>query len=165
MTREVKIRKPVHVIGYGNPGRQDDGLGPMFVHALKEWRYQLTLDDPYQLTVEDATTFEPDHVVVFVDAATNLNEPYHFTALHPSTEDGLSSHRLSPRSLLQLSKTVFGKTPEAYLMAIKGIEFDDFEEKLSCEASSNLKAALAFFEGWLNEHGLSTKLQAENQHA
>ena len=44
----------IQVIGYGNPGRQDDGLGPAFVQALRNKGYTFPTSDPYQLTVEDA---------------------------------------------------------------------------------------------------------------
>ena len=145
----------IQVIGYGNPGRQDDGLGPMFVKALRERRDDLSLSDPYQLTVEDALSFTNDSIIVFVDAAKQLDKPFDFTPAHPSPEHGLSSHILSPESLLQLTETVFGVRPTAYVLAIKGQEFDRFEESLTDIAQQHLNLALAFFTEWLDEQRFS----------
>lgn len=146
------VAPSVQVIGYGNPGRQDDGLGPMFVDALRKSGYALSLSDPYQLTVEDALSFTDETVVVFVDAAKQLSKPFEFAEAKPSTEHGLGSHTLSPQSLLQLSETIFGVRPTAYVLAIKGEQFDDFEESLSPQAQQNLDQALDFFRKWLSKN-------------
>ena len=45
----------VLVIGYGNPGRMDDGLGPATIDELEKLAIDgVDLDADYQLTVEDA---------------------------------------------------------------------------------------------------------------
>ena len=154
-----KGKTSIQVIGYGNPGRQDDGLGPAFAKSLRHMGYTFPISDPYQLTVEDALSFSDDTLVIFVDAAKSLPSPFTFEEVHPGTEHGLSSHSVSPESLLQLSETVFSVRPRAYILAIKGYEFDDFEESLSPKAQQNLDDALAFFEHWFsreqgNEHNM-----------
>lgn len=141
----------IQVIGYGNPGRQDDGLGPSFAKALRDKGYEFPISDPYQLTVEDALSFTGDTLVIFVDAAKTLSSPFTFEEVYPGTKHGLSSHSVSPESLLQLSDTVLGNRPRAYILAIRGYEFDHFEESLSPEAQQNLDDALAFFEHWLSD--------------
>lgn len=148
-------RHSVLVIGYGNPGRQDDGLGPAFVKALRTSQYQLILSDPYQLTVEDALSFSDELPVVFVDAAKQLDQPFRFWEVNPSSDHGLGSHTLSPEALLQLSKTVFGVNPKAFILAIQGYHFDDFDEQLSSAALHNLKQALEFFNQWLSDNAVS----------
>jgi hydrogenase maturation protease len=145
-------RRSVLVIGYGNPGREDDGLGPAFVHALPINDYELTLSDPYQLTVEDALSFKDDMLVVFVDAAKHLSEPFEFLEVQPSAAHELGSHTLSPEALLQLSDTVFGVRPQAFIMAIRGYQFDNFDEQLSEPATNNLRQAIEFFNQWLTEN-------------
>ena len=43
------------VLGFGNPGRLDDGLGPAVVEALRAYELPgVTMDADYQLRVEDA---------------------------------------------------------------------------------------------------------------
>ena len=45
------------VIGYGNPGRLDDGLGPAVASAMEEFNLPgVSVDSNYQLTVEDAAS-------------------------------------------------------------------------------------------------------------
>jgi Ni,Fe-hydrogenase maturation factor len=48
--------KRVLVLGYGNPGREDDGLGPAFATEISQLgRQNVTVLDNYQLMIEDAT--------------------------------------------------------------------------------------------------------------
>ncbi len=145
-------RRSILVIGYGNPGREDDGLGPAFVNALPINDYELTLSDPYQLTVEDALSLKDDMLVVFVDAAKHLPEPFEFLEVQPSAAHELGSHSLSPEALLQLSDTVFGVRPQAFIMAIRGYQFDNFNEQLSEPATHNLLQAIKFFNQWITEN-------------
>jgi len=66
----------VLVIGYGNPGRRDDGLGPALAERLQELRLPgVDVDADYQLTVEDAAAAAEHDVVVFADAAQAGPEP------------------------------------------------------------------------------------------
>ena len=45
----------VLVIGYGNPGRQDDGLGAAVIERLEALGLEgVTVDADYQLNIEDA---------------------------------------------------------------------------------------------------------------
>lgn len=163
-----KNRHPILVIGYGNPGREDDGLGPAFVKAFRDSAYKITLTDPYQLTVEDALSFKDDMIVVFVDAAKHLSEPFVFSQAQPSTEHGLGSHALSPEALLQLSDTVLDVRPQAFIMAIRGYQFDAFDEQLSAAATHNLNQAIDYFNQWLSDNATlknSEQNQTETPHA
>ena len=43
------------LIGFGNPGRLDDGLGPALADAIEKLALPgVTVESNYQLTVEDA---------------------------------------------------------------------------------------------------------------
>ena len=67
----------VLIIGYGNPGRLDDGLGPALAEIMEEKRLPgLTVDANYQLAVEDAAQVAQYDVVVFADAAIAGDGPY-----------------------------------------------------------------------------------------
>ncbi|MFL7814309.1 MAG: Ni/Fe hydrogenase, partial [Anaerolineales bacterium] len=64
----------VLVYGYGNPGRQDDGLGIALVDKLEEWASQQGLDgvqfeNNYQLNIEDAEAISGKDLVIFADAS------------------------------------------------------------------------------------------------
>ena len=81
MTRRRQVDAKVLVIGYGNPGRLDDGLGPALAAAIESAAPAgVTVDADYQLTVEDAAAVAEHDVVVFADAAVDGPEPFYFRA-------------------------------------------------------------------------------------
>lgn len=135
----------VLLIGFGNPGRMDDGLGPMLAEELEGAGTEgLDVESDYQLTVEDAEAVSRYDKVIFVDASANGPEPFDFREIQPGGAPGFSSHSVEPDEVLMLAKTLFGKTPKAYLMGIRGYEFNEFGEGLSERAAGNLKSAVEF---------------------
>ena len=53
-------------IGYGNPGRLDDGLGPAMAEAVEKLNLPgVVTDSDYQLTVEDAAEVAKYDLVIF----------------------------------------------------------------------------------------------------
>jgi len=150
------------IIGYGNPGRQDDGLGPAFIQQLSHLETeQVHLRSNYQLTVEDAYDAQDYEQVIFVDACLNSGQisklnssqdkeiPFLFEQIENTNDTGLGSHSLSPNGVIRLCETLYNKSPKAFVLAILGYEFDQFEECLSAPANANLQAALRFFQTWL----------------
>lgn len=137
------------LIGYGNPGRRDDGLGPALAQAMETAGIDgLDVDSDYQLTVEDADAVARHEVVVFADASVNAEAPFEFKPIMPGGALGFSSHSVEPEALLMLAKTLFGKEPAAYVLGIRGYEFNQFGEGLSAGAVGNLKASVDFLKGW-----------------
>ncbi|HQH28929.1 MAG TPA: hypothetical protein PLP17_16170, partial [Oligoflexia bacterium] len=100
----------------------------------------------YQLTVEDSAAFEKCDVVVFVDASTCGTEPFEFSRLEGAKELSFTTHSIKPEGVLALAGELFGRTPDAYTLSIRGYEFNSFGEGLSPQAADNLKAALVFAE-------------------
>lgn len=139
------------VIGYGNPGRLDDGLGPAFAEQAEALALpHVTVESNYQLNIEDAELISHYDVVVFADASVDAVEPFVFepmVAKPPMV--GFSSHSVTAASLLGLASQLFESMPEAYAMAIRGYEFDEFGECLSDRARENLLAAVDFLENWV----------------
>jgi len=132
-------------IGYGNPGRQDDGLGPACASIVESQGIKnLDVESNYQLVVEDSMALAEHDVVVFVDASKDCNAPFEFSTITPEFTRSFSTHLLDPQTLLATTQHLFGKHPEAYLMQIRGYNFDEFSEQLSLEAENNLKKAAAF---------------------
>ena len=73
LSREPRIL----VLGYGNPGRQDDGLGPAVAAGIDGLGWpNITAYDNYQLNIEDAVDVAENDVVWFVDAAKAGQAPY-----------------------------------------------------------------------------------------
>ncbi|MEI6148310.1 MAG: hydrogenase maturation protease, partial [bacterium] len=113
--------RSVLLIGYGNPGRLDDGLGPQLAVELGGRGIPgLTVDSDYQLTVEDADSVARHEVAVFADAAAAGSEPFYFRKLAPGGSSGIGSHSVEPAEVLALSQTLFNRLPEAYVLGIRG---------------------------------------------
>ena len=141
------------VYGYGNPGRQDDGLGIALLEHLEQWAKregpaQLTFDSNYQLNAEDALTISAHDVVVFVDATKEGAEPFSFQQIKPRATIAFSTHAMTPESVLALCTELYGKQPVAYLLAIHGYEWEP-NAKLTPAAQANLTAAQEFITVWL----------------
>ncbi len=135
----------VLVIGYGNPGRLDDGLGPAMAAILEKQRLTgVTVDSAYQLSVEDAAAIAEHEVVVFVDASLRVTEPFGFERVTPVASIAFSSHTLEPPALLALAHDLFGSQAPGFTMAIRGYEFNGLGEELSTGAELNLALAAQF---------------------
>lgn len=134
----------VLVIGYGNPGRKDDGLGPAFAEGIGEAAIPgVTVDANYQLSIEDAVDIASHDIVLFADADMSGPAPYCLRRLEPTPWLGFTSHSISPGALLALAKERFGARCEAWVLGIRGYEFDEYGEGLSQKARENLKVAIA----------------------
>lgn len=134
------------ILGWGNPGRLDDGLGPAFAEALERRALpDVTVDSDYQLTMEDAAEVARYARVVFVDADRAGPAPFHMRRLRP-TRDGssFSTHSVAAGAVLALSRDLFGGEPEAWQVGIRGYDFDEFGEGLSEQARENLQRAVTF---------------------
>ncbi|HEY3449172.1 MAG TPA: hydrogenase maturation protease [Myxococcales bacterium] len=134
------------MLGIGNPGRQDDGLGPTLAEQVESWGLPgLTVDSDYQLTVEDSATAAEHDVLVIADAAASGPEPFCFRVLKPSEHLEFSSHSVEPGGVIGLARHMFGKAPAAYVLGVRGYSFDHcLEPGLSDQARANLDAALKF---------------------
>jgi hydrogenase maturation protease len=135
--------------GYGNPGREDDGLGAAFTEEISNWALDhdlnvaLTVDQNYQLNVEDAKTMAEHDVVIFVDATKEEIEDYSFEQIMPSPEASFTMHSVSPEYLFHLCISLFEQKPLTYVLSIKGYHWE-FREGLSPKAKENLEKALNF---------------------
>lgn len=135
------------LIGYGNPGRLDDGLGPALAEKLAEKAIPgLTVDANYLLTVEDAHAVAAHDVVIFADASVNGPEPLSFRRIMPAPALSFSSHSNQPEAILGLARVLFGAETRGYVLAIRGYRFDEFGEELSPGACGNLDVAVRLIE-------------------
>lgn len=137
------------LIGYGNPGRGDDGLGPAFAERIEQAGLSgVTVMVDYQLTVEHAFDVAEAGQVVFADALIGGDGPFRFAPAHPVIDADITSHNLSPEAVLTLARTLYDATPEAHVMGIAGQAFGEVREGLSGPALGNLDRAVAFFLDW-----------------
>ena len=133
------------LIGYGNPGRLDDGLGPALAARIESASLKgVTVEADYQLTVEDAVDVSQHDVVIFADAAVKGKEPFFFNEIRSKSPMSLSSHSVSAEAILFYAENLFQAKTRAYVLGIRGYEFNDFEERLSERAEQNLEEAFQF---------------------
>ena len=136
------------LIGYGNPGRGDDGLGPALAERLESGAPpELTVDSDYQLTVEHAFDLAAYDAVIFADAAVVGAGPFFYRPLQPRSPRSFTTHSLAPEAVLYLARTLFQANTEAYVLGIRGYEFGLFRESLSAAAERNLESACTFVLG------------------
>ena len=127
------------VIGIGNNTRQDDGLGWCFIDELEKVGFNNDhLIQKYQLMVEDADLIVNYENVFFVDASKNeIKNGFSIEEIFPSKEFAFSTHSIPAEQVLNLCKSVFNKTPKAYMIAIQGYNWD-IKIGLSKRAQVNL---------------------------
>ncbi len=142
----MKDKRKVLLLGIGNSGRADDGLGWAFIDAIKdqlppycdaEYRYQLQIED-----AELATHYD---TVVFVDAHKgNFEEGFTWEECIPRSNSNFTSHQLSPEEVIYLASSIYQKKPNSFILGIMGEKFC-LELGLSDSARANLKKSLDYF--------------------
>jgi len=151
--------RAVLVYGYGNPGRRDDGLGPRAAEKIEELALEhVRVESGYQPQIEDAAEVAGCGLALFVDAAAEGAEPFSVRKLAPEEGAFFSSHAVKPEHVLAICEKHFGQVPEAYLIGIRGYEFD-FSEGLTERAQKNLDEALAYIVQLLAEQKGKTMAQ------
>lgn len=133
------------LIGFGNPGRLDDGLGPAFAELFSSFQLPgVVIDSDYQLVVENAAEIAGFDVVVFADASVEGREPFYFEEIVPTQAMSFSSHSVSPQAVLSMTRDLFNAPTRGYLLGIRGYEFNEYTERLSPKAEDNLRQAADF---------------------
>ena len=149
-------RKPkILIYGYGNPGRQDDGLGVMLSEQIEKWLHDneithVDTDSNYQLNLEDAAGISGYDTVVFADASHAEIQDFLFEKLLPSPSVEFTMHSVSPGFILHMCGQVFDHVPDAYLLHIKGYCWE-FMQELTPGAGQNLEKAVAFVKQFIEQ--------------
>jgi hydrogenase maturation protease len=159
------------LIGIGNPGRGDDGLGPALLERLAGAAPEsipegLIIDVPggcaavwkYQLNIEDAALIADYDRVVFADASasaapgTAALEP-----IQPAAAITFTTHELPPASVLALGQDLYGRSPAAWLLAMAGSSWE-LGQGLSDPAAAALDIGEALLRSWLENAAGSAML-------
>ncbi len=134
MTSKTRIL----IYAFGNPGRQDDGLGNHLVEELEPWLKergfdQVTTESNYQLNIEDADNIKDRDIVVFVDASIEDIDDFHLGLVEPSEgRSEFTMHAASPAFILALCIKLYRKHPETYLLqtgAMNGNSWKSFHQR------------------------------------
>lgn len=153
------------VYGYGNPGRQDDGLGIALTQKLEAWVSEnkitgIEFDSNYQLNIEDAAAIAEKDLVIFADASEEDIEDFCLSRVDGSSKVSFTTHAASPGYIVQLCEELFQKEPLVFLLHIKGYEWA-FEEGLSERARANLDQAVEYMQTLLADPESAIKSQEE----
>lgn len=134
------------LIGIGNSGRQDDGLGWAFLDHLKpELPNNFDCEYRYQLQIEDAEMISHYQKVFFIDAdKTPKTKGFTIQKCFPKETHHFSSHALPPETILYLASSVYSKNPESFIVGISGESYE-LKIGLTKTAKSNLNKALTSF--------------------
>jgi hydrogenase maturation protease len=132
-------------LGYGNPGRLDDGLGPALAARIEALSLKgMTVEADYQLAVENAFDVSMHDIVIFADAAVRGKAPFFFKEIHPRSPLSLGTHSVSPEAVLFFAERMFHSQARAYVLGVRGYEFNGYNERLSERAEKNLEEAFQF---------------------
>jgi hydrogenase maturation protease len=142
--------KDLLIIGIGNSGRSDDGLGWLMLDALRKQFNGVDFLYRYQLQIEDAELLSHYPTVIFVDATKEpMKNGFFFKPCHPNNGLGLTSHMLEPETILWLENQLYETKPATFVLGIEGKKWG-----LSTEPSeiglSNLSMARDFLEKNIN---------------
>jgi hydrogenase maturation protease len=140
------------MLGWGNPARGDDGLGPALVETLQaeagarddiEWLIVHQLEP--ELTLDLAGRAR----VLLVDASEDAAPPFDVAPVAPARDAMPGTHAMGPPALLRAYELVHAAPPPpCVLLAIRGESFD-LGETLSEAGARNLRAASAWAKDWL----------------
>jgi hydrogenase maturation protease len=154
------------IIGYGNADRQDDGVGWHIIRNLAEKIGCEVPDDPgapieidnevvdllyiLQIYPELAETLSHYQRVCFVDAHTaDIKEDICWSEISPAFERSPLTHHMSPKTVLSISATIYGTTPDTILVSIRGFSFK-FLRELSPKTAALTNEATNRIWAWIN---------------
>ena len=144
---------PILVLGWGNPSRGDDALGPEFIARASalpappgapaiEW-----LTD-FQLQVEHALDLVGRSQVLFVDASVACEAPFQVEPLRSASNHALTSHAMAPQAVMQVFERIQGHPPPPCTLLARRARAFEVGSGLGAEAQAHLEQALAWFGTW-----------------
>jgi hydrogenase maturation protease len=132
------------VIGYGNALRSDDSIGLRVAEAIAAANYPgVQVRSVCQLLPELAAELAEARIVFFVDALEHHGRAaVELTPVAAKETTNWSTHTADPRTLLALTRAVYGRTPRAWWLTVPGRNFD-VGEGLSVVAEADMRQAIA----------------------
>lgn len=146
------------IIAYGNPSRRDDGVGFHVLNALRKQlgRAPLSLEEDgtdelggridticlHQLAPELAELVAEYDVVVFIDAHVPNAYPELIREELVGNECSIGpvTHHMKPEMIMAVVRALYGKAPKAWLISVRGHDFD-FGMELSPQTAALVEEA------------------------
>jgi hydrogenase maturation protease len=134
------------IIGYGNTLRNDDGVGVKTAEFIETRNYPNTrVITTHQLTPELAADIAEVDRVIFMDAILTDDLNIQIKRLELNADRASLGHAESPESLLNFTRSIYGKTPIAYGVYIPATNCE-FGEEFSEVTREAMKKAIAAIE-------------------
>ncbi|ESQ14963.1 MAG: hypothetical protein N838_10105 [Thiohalocapsa sp. PB-PSB1] len=135
---------PILVFGIGNPSRGDDALGPLLIERLMREQAVgrlpgVDLLTDFQFQPEHALDLRTRRQLVVVDANLNGAAPFAVHRLAPDAGMSHSTHAMGAAELLAITLRLYGRAPDAWLLAVRGVDFE-LGSDLSSPARDHLDA-------------------------
>jgi hydrogenase maturation protease len=133
------------IIGYGNPQRKDDGIGPYVIEQLSRDLGKgtaIALRSLHQLDPVLAEELQGAERLILVDATLEpLKRGLRWTRIQPLRElSPYGMHHLKPSTLAGLLESLYQRSPATWLVSVQGNDFG-FGEGLSLEAQEKAERA------------------------
>ncbi len=133
------------IIGYGNPHRKDDGIGPYVVDRLSACLGEgpgISLRSLHQLDPVLAEELQGVEVLILVDATVEpLEQGLRWTRVRPKQDLSVrDTHHLRPEGLAGLLESLYQCYPAVWLVSVQGNDFS-FGEGLSLDAQEKAQRA------------------------
>jgi hydrogenase maturation protease len=140
------------VLGYGNPLRGDDGVGPHVAEIVESWKIPgVKAMACHQLTPELVKEIKRVKRVLFIDATMDqLSDGYTAYRAEPHKSRRSLGHHETPGNLLALARDLEQAEPDAWLVTISALALEH-GEAISEIAEDNMKRALVWIRAWLAE--------------
>ena len=133
------------VLGYGSTLRGDDRAGRVAAERLAQEGYT-ALSLP-QLAPELAERIAAVERVVFLDVSVTVAPgAVEVTRIEPAPPGQPLEHQASPRVLLELARTCYGWSGQAWLVGM-GVESFDLSEELTPAAATAVERAVSAARG------------------
>ncbi|MCX7796721.1 MAG: hydrogenase maturation protease [bacterium] len=138
---EASKETSILVIGYGNPARCDDGIGEYVTERLLSEGINVDILTCQELGPELCEDISGCGLVFFIDAGIEQNEAFLIREITPKYKTPIFSHHISPEMLLAITEELYNVRPKAYLVSIKGYNFD-FGFEITEMAKQNSERAI-----------------------
>ncbi len=144
----------VLIVGYGNPLRGDDGVGPEVARRLAA-----EFQDPdievlreLQLKPELAESMSRAELAIFIDArADDQPGEVRIEEVVPSEPERTFTHQFAPPMLLMTAQVLYSRIPRAFLVSVGGENFE-LSEGLSEAVQRAIPEVLATVRRLISSH-------------
>lgn len=146
------------IVGYGNPDRRDDGIGPYIVNRLEpvfQHRREVRRLVLHQLTPDVVHDLRKARMILFVDATVEeLAEGRAWIEIEPENETlPCLIHQAAPSFIAGLLGCLYGLIPPSWLVSVEGVDFS-FGRGLSPKAQQRAERVVGEIAGFVLTHSV-----------